>query len=62
LKAPVAGDSATDGGLVPRVGISHLKRRYGLNRTRLKGYTGAQIWAGYAVLTSNLKRFATVAG
>ena len=42
--------------------ISHLKRRYGLNRTRLKGYTGAQIWAGYAVLTSNLNRFATVAG
>jgi IS5 family transposase len=42
--------------------ISHLKRRYGLNRTRLKGYSGAKIWAGYAVLTSNLNRFATVAG
>jgi IS5 family transposase len=42
--------------------ISHLKRRYGLNRTRLKGYGGAQIWAGYGVLTSNLDRMAALAG
>jgi IS5 family transposase len=42
--------------------ISHLKRRYGLNRTRLKGHTGAQIWAGYGVLASNLNRFVTLAG
>ncbi len=42
--------------------ISHLKRRYGLNRTRLKGYAGAQIWAGYGVLASNLDRMVALAG
>jgi transposase, IS5 family len=42
--------------------ISHLKRRYGLNRTRLKGYVGAQIWAGYGVLASNLDRMVALAG
>jgi IS5 family transposase len=42
--------------------ISHLKRRYGLKRTRLKGYGGAQIWAGYGVLASNLDRMAALAG
>jgi IS5 family transposase len=35
--------------------ISHLKRR-GLRRTRLKGYPGAQLWAGYGVLAHNLDR------
>ena len=25
--------------------ISHLKRRYGLNRSRLKGHPGARTWA-----------------
>ena len=35
--------------------ISHLKRR-GLRRARLKGYIGAQIWAGYGVLAHNLDR------
>lgn len=35
--------------------ISHLKRR-GLPRTRLKGYPGAQLWAGYGVLAHNLDR------
>lgn len=38
--------------------ISHLKRRHGFGRARLKGYTGAQIWAGYGVLTHNLDRMA----
>ncbi len=42
--------------------ISHLKRQYGLNRTRLKGYAGAQIWAGYGILTSNLNRMVALAG
>ena len=42
--------------------ISHLKRRYGLNRTRLKGHAGAQIWAGYGVLASNLNRMVALAG
>ena len=36
--------------------ISHLKRRHGLARTRLKRYEGAQIWVGLAVLTHNLDR------
>jgi IS5 family transposase len=36
--------------------ISHLKRRHGLSRTRLKGHTGATIWAGYGVLAHNLDR------
>ena len=36
--------------------ISHLKRRYGLDRTHLKGYAGAQIWAGYGILACNLDR------
>jgi IS5 family transposase len=35
--------------------ISHLKRR-GLRRARLKGYIGAQMWAGYGVLAHNLDR------
>ena len=29
--------------------ISHLKRRYGLRRYRLKGHAGARTWAGWAV-------------
>ncbi len=33
--------------------ISHLKRGYGLNRSRLKGDHGHQIWTGWAILTYN---------
>ena len=33
--------------------ISHLKRRYGLDRSRLKGDEGRQIWTGWAILTYN---------
>jgi transposase, IS5 family len=33
--------------------ISHLKRRYGLDRSRLKGHKGQQIWAGWAILAYN---------
>ena len=36
--------------------ISHLKRRHGCARSRLKGYEGAQIWVGLGVLTHNLDR------
>jgi IS5 family transposase len=36
--------------------ISHLKRRYGLARSRLKGHEGAKIWAGYGVLAHNVDR------
>ena len=41
--------------------ISHLKRRHGLTRTRLKGYEGAQIWVGLGVLTHNLDRIVALA-
>jgi len=33
--------------------ISHLKRGYGLDRSRLKGDPGRQIWTGWAILTYN---------
>ena len=41
--------------------ISHLKRRFGWNRTRLKGHAGARIWSGYGVLASNIGRMAALA-
>jgi IS5 family transposase len=33
--------------------ISHLKRGYGLDRSRLKGNEGQQIWTGWAILAYN---------
>jgi transposase, IS5 family len=42
--------------------ISHLKRRYGLRRSRLKGQQGQQIWSGWAVLAYNLDTLAVRAG
>jgi IS5 family transposase len=33
--------------------ISHLKRRYGLDRTRLKGNEGQQIWTEWGILAYN---------
>jgi IS5 family transposase len=33
--------------------ISHLKRRYGLDRSRLKGDQGRQIWTEWALLAYN---------
>jgi IS5 family transposase len=33
--------------------ISHLKRRYGLDRSRLKGSEGHQIWTEWAILAYN---------
>jgi IS5 family transposase len=33
--------------------ISHLKRRYGLDRSRLKGHQGQQIWTEWAILAYN---------
>jgi IS5 family transposase len=33
--------------------ISHLKRRYGLDRSRLKGHHGQQIWTEWAILAYN---------
>jgi IS5 family transposase len=38
--------------------ISHLKRRYGLRRSRLKGHTGARTTAAWAILAYNLDTLA----
>lgn len=38
--------------------ISHLKRRYGLRRSRLKGDQGKQIWTGWAILAYDLDTLA----
>jgi transposase, IS5 family len=38
--------------------ISHLKRGYGLGRSRLKGEHGQQIWAGWSILAYNLDTLA----
>jgi IS5 family transposase len=38
--------------------ISLLKRKYGLRRTLLRGYTGARLWVGFGILTYNLRRIA----
>jgi len=38
--------------------ISHLKRGYGLRRTRLKGHDGARTWSGWAILAYNLDTLA----
>ncbi len=33
--------------------ISHLKRRYGLDRSRLKGQVGQEIWTEWSILAYN---------
>ena len=38
--------------------ISHLKRSYGLRRSRLRGHRGARTWVGWGVLTYNLDTLA----
>jgi transposase, IS5 family len=38
--------------------ISHLKRRYGLRRSRLKGNDGMQTWTGWAILAYDLDTLA----
>jgi IS5 family transposase len=38
--------------------ISHLKRRYGLRRSRLKGDAGMRIWTGWAILSYDLDTLA----
>ena len=40
--------------------ISHLKRGYGLDRSRLKGNEGQQIWDGWATLTYNAETYTTL--
>lgn len=37
--------------------ISHLKRRYGLKRSRLKGAEGQRIWTGWAIFAYNLDTY-----
>jgi IS5 family transposase len=37
---------------------SHLKRRYGLDRSRLKGHAGQQTWTAWAILAYNLDTLA----
>jgi len=58
-----AGSSKTNRRLAKfRVGregrISHLKRRYGMGRSRLKGHRGAKTWAAWAILAYNLNTLA----
>jgi IS5 family transposase len=58
-----AGSRRTDRRLARfRVGIegriSHLKRRYGLKRSRLKGHRGTQTWTAWAILAYNLDTLA----
>jgi transposase, IS5 family len=38
--------------------ISHLKRRYGMRRTRLKGHHGARTWVAWGILAYNLDTLA----
>ena len=40
--------------------VSHLKRGYGLRRSRLKGHEGHQIWDGWAAFTYNTETFTTL--
>ena len=40
--------------------ISHLKRGYGMDRSRLKGDEGHQIWAGWATLAYNADTYTTL--
>jgi IS5 family transposase len=42
--------------------ISHLKRGFGLRRTRLRRLPGARTWAGLGIFAYNLQRMTVVAG
>ena len=42
--------------------ISHLKRRYGLNRSRLKGHDGQRIWTEWSILAYDLDTLAVRTG
>jgi IS5 family transposase len=42
--------------------ISHLKRRYGLDRSHLKGDQGRQIWTEWGILAYNLDTLAVRTG
>ena len=38
--------------------INHLKRSYGMRRSRLRGHQGARTWVGWAILAYNLDTLA----
>jgi transposase, IS5 family len=40
--------------------ISHLKRSFGLRRTRLRRLDGASTWVGLGVFADNLQRMTVV--
>jgi transposase, IS5 family len=42
--------------------ISHLKRRYGLGRSRLKGHQGQRIWTEWSILAYNADTLAVRTG
>jgi IS5 family transposase len=41
--------------------ISHLKRGFGLRRTRLRRLPGAKTWVGLGIFAYNLQRMTVVA-
>lgn len=41
--------------------ISHLKHRYGCDRTRIDGLTGARTWVGHGILAHNLVKITNLA-
>jgi IS5 family transposase len=42
--------------------ISHLKRAFGLGRTRLRRLSGARSWVGLGIFAYNLQRMTVIAG
>ena len=40
--------------------VSHLKRGYGMRRSRLKGDEGHRIWDGWAALSYNAETYTTL--
>jgi IS5 family transposase len=42
--------------------ISHLKRSFGLRRTRLRRLAGAQVWVGLGIFAYNLQRMTVITG
>jgi len=42
--------------------ISHLKRSFGLRRTRLRRLNGVRAWAGLGIFAYNLQRMTVVVG
>jgi IS5 family transposase len=41
--------------------ISHLKRGYGWDRTRIDGLEGTRIWTGHGILAHNLVKISALA-